>query len=105
MLKTGVVFHSERRHIYDRRRALSVVAWHVLTNGVKDKHAEPQKVAQSLMRFVYRAGVRHLPKGMTALQYTRQQLDRLEMGQELTHLVWGNKIFKLPPSGRASPIG
>lgn len=85
-------------------RKLLVAVWHVLTKGEKDKHAEPEKVAQSLLRFVYRTGVHHLPKGQTALQYTRQQLDRLEMGQELTHLVWGNKRFKLPPSSRASPL-
>jgi hypothetical protein len=84
-------------------RKLLVAVWHVLTKGEKDKHAEPQRVAQSLLRFVYRTGVRHLPKGQTALQYTRQQLDRLEIGQNLTHLVWGNKRFKLPPSSRASP--
>jgi hypothetical protein len=60
-------------------------------------------VAQSLMRFVYRTGVRHLPKGMTALEYTRQQLDRLEIGHELRQVIWGNKRFNLPPSSRASP--
>lgn len=84
-------------------RKLLVSVWHVLTKGEKDKHAESQRVAQSLMRFVYRTGVRRLPKGMTALEYTRQQLDRLEIGQELTHLVWGNKRFKLPPSSLAPP--
>jgi hypothetical protein len=86
-------------------RKLLVAVWHVLTKGEKDKHAEPQRVAQSFLRFVYRTGVRHLPKGQTALEHTRQQLDRLEMGQELTHLVWGNNRFKLPPSSRASPVG
>ena len=85
-------------------RKLLVAVWHVLIKSEKDKHAEPQKVAQSLLRFVYRTGVRHLPKGLTALEYTRQQLDRLEIGYELTHLEWGNKRFKLPPSSRASPI-
>ena len=56
------------------------------------------------MCFVYRTGVRHLSQGMTALQYTRQQLDRLDIGGELTHLVWGNKRFKLPASSRALPF-
>jgi transposase len=86
-------------------RKLLVAVWHVLTKQVKDKHAQPQLVAQSLLRFVYRTGVRHLPQGQTALQFTRQQLDRLEIGYDLTHLVWGNKRFKLPPSSRASPAG
>jgi hypothetical protein len=59
-------------------------------------------VAQSLLRFVYRTGARHLPQGRTALQYTRFQLDRLGIGAELTHLVWGSKSFKLALSSRAS---
>jgi hypothetical protein len=74
-----------------------------MTKGKKDKHAEPQRVAQSLLRFVYRTGVRHLPQGQTALEYTRQQLDHLEMGHELTHLVWGNKRHNLPLSSLAPP--
>ncbi len=84
-------------------RKLLVAVWHVLTRQVHDKHAIPQQVAQSLLRFVYRTGVRHLPEGQTALQYTRRQLDRLGLGHDLTHLVWGSKTFKLPPSSRASP--
>lgn len=86
-------------------RKLLVAVWHVLTKQVKDKHAVPLRVAQSLLRFVYRTGVRHLPQGVSALQYTRQQLDRLELGEELTHILWGSKTFKLPPSSRASPGG
>jgi hypothetical protein len=84
-------------------RKLLVAVWHVLTKGVGDKHAEPQKVAQSFLRFVYRTGVRHLPRGVTALEYTRQQLDRLDIGHDLTHLVWGNKRFKLPQSTLVPP--
>ena len=46
----------------------------------------------------YRVGVKNLPDGQSALQFTRDQLDRLKLGHDLTHLPWGSKHFKLPPS-------
>jgi transposase len=79
-------------------RKLLVVVWHVLTKAEADRHVTPHEAARSLFRFVYRAGVRHLPEGETALGYTRKHLDRLRIGQELTRIEWGSKRFKLPPS-------
>jgi hypothetical protein len=40
----------------------------------------------------------NLPEGQSALQFTRSQLDRMGIGQEVTHIPWGSKTFKLPPS-------
>jgi hypothetical protein len=40
---------------------------------------------------------------MSALAFTRIQLDRLGLGTELTHLPWSGKRYKLPPSLRAGP--
>lgn len=79
-------------------RKLLVAVWHVLTKEAADRYAEPADVACSLFRFVYKAGVRNLPEGQSALGFTRQQLDRLGIGAELTELPWGSKTFKLPPS-------
>jgi transposase len=84
-------------------RKLLVVVWHVLTKEVADRHAIPVDVARSFFRLAYRGGVRHLPKGEGALTFTRRQLDRLGIGQELTILPWGSKQFKLPPSSLAPP--
>jgi hypothetical protein len=42
--------------------------------------------------------ISNLPDGQSALQFTRNQLDRLEIGQEVTHIPWGSRCFKLPPS-------
>lgn len=83
-------------------RKLLVVVWHVLTKEVADRHAVPVDVAKSFFRLAYRMGVRHL-KGESALTFTRRNLDRLKLGQELTILPWGSKKFKLPPSSLASP--
>jgi transposase len=83
-------------------RKLLVVVWHVLTKEVADRHAIPVDVAKSFFRLAYRMGVRHL-KGESALSFTRRNLDRLKLGQELTVLPWGSKKFKLPPSSLAPP--
>ena len=83
-------------------RKLLVVVWHVLTKEVADRHAIPVDVAKSFFRLAYRMGVRHL-KGESALSFTRRNLDRLKLGQELTVLPWGSKQFKLPPSSLAPP--
>ena len=45
-----------------------------------------------------RMRARNLPEGQSALQFTRNQLDRLEIGQEVTHIPWGTRCFTLPPS-------
>jgi hypothetical protein len=47
---------------------------------------------------VFKVGVKHLPDGQSALQFTRNQLDRLGIGATLTEIPWGSKTFKLPPS-------
>jgi transposase len=79
-------------------RKLLVAVWHVLTEQVADRFAEPRQVACSMFAHAYRVGVKNLPDGRSALQFTRDQLDRLKLGHDLTHLPWGSKRFKLPPS-------
>ncbi len=41
---------------------------------------------------------KNLPHGQTALQFTRAQMDRLGIGQEVVIVPWGTKRHKLPPS-------
>lgn len=79
-------------------RKLLVAVWHVLSKECADRFAEPTNVARSFFGLAYDIGVRNLPGDLTALAFTRQQLDRLGLGAELTHLPWGSKTFKLPPS-------
>jgi len=55
-------------------------------------------VTCSFFALAYKVGVRNLPHGVGARQFVRDQLDRLGLGQELTHIPWGSKRFKLPPS-------
>jgi hypothetical protein len=46
--------------------------------------------------------IHNLPDGQSALQFTRNQLDRLKIGQDVTHIPWGSRRFKLPPSSLTS---
>jgi hypothetical protein len=85
--------------IGDIARKLLVAVWHVLTDETADRFADPVQVACALFAQAYKVGVANLPDGQSALQYTRRQLDRLQIGQHVTEIPWGSKRFKLPPSG------
>lgn len=82
-------------------RKLLIAVWHILSNGEVDRFATDEQVACSFFALAYKLQVRNLPDGMSALQFTRHHLDRLGIGQDLTHIRWGSKTFKLPPSGLA----
>jgi len=87
-----------RKAIVAIARKLLVAVWHVLTEQEADRFANPQQVACSLFAHAYKVGVKNLPDGQSALQFTRQQLDRLKLGRDLTVIPWGSKQYKLPPS-------
>ncbi len=77
--------------------------WFVLSEAKADPFAEPQRVAAAMHALAYRVGVKNLPKGQTAAAFARAQLDRMGIGQELTHIPWGSKKVKLPPSRLEEP--
>jgi len=79
-------------------RRLLVAVWHILTNEVADRHADATSVAASMYKLAYEIKVSNLPKGVSAKSFTRQQLDRLGIGQDLEVLPWGDHKVKLPPS-------
>jgi hypothetical protein len=79
-------------------RKLLVGVWHVLTKEEPDRFADPEQVARLFFGHAYRVGVKNLPDGQSAIQFTRSQMDRLGIGQEVAELRWGSKRFKLPPS-------
>jgi transposase len=79
-------------------RKLLVAVWHILSKEAADRYADPTQVACGLFAFAYRARVKNLPGGQSALQFTRDQMDRLGIGQDLLILPWGTKKYRLPPS-------
>lgn len=83
-------------------RKLLVVVWHVLTKEVADHNAADERVARSLFAFAYKVGVANLPDGLSAKAFTRQQLDRLGLGQKLVEMPWRSKKVRLPPPTRAT---
>lgn len=78
-------------------RKLLVAVWYVL-QGKTDKYAQPQAIAQKLLRFAYEVG-KDQRAGQTAAQFARVRLDALGLGRELTNIAWGSKKpIPLPPS-------
>ena len=70
-------------------RKLLVVIWHVLTAQVADRHADVQQVATKLMRWSWSL-TEAQRGGLTSRQFIRYQLVRLQLGDDLTHLRYGN---------------
>jgi len=79
-------------------RKLLVAVWHVLSEKTADRFADTGGVARSFFAHAYKVGVRNLPKGQSAVAFTREQLDRLGIGRDLQEIPWGSKPHKLPRS-------
>ncbi len=80
-------------------RKLLVTAWYVLAQHKTDRFAQPEAIAQKLLKFAYQLGKENRPKGQSAAQFVRQRLDTLHLGNELTSIAWGSKKpIPLPPS-------
>jgi transposase len=116
-------FHAVQKHLHWKRqfarleprlgrneaivaiaRKMLIAVWHVLTERCADRYADPERVGSAMFRFAYKVGVKNLPDGMSAVQYTRNQLDRLEIGQDLTRIRHGTKRPKLPKSRLAKDM-
>ena len=79
-------------------RKLLVTVWHVLARKVADRFAEEEKVSKKMLHFAYEVG-KEKRAGKSAAQFTREQMDTLGMGQDLTSIPWGSKKpIPLPPS-------
>jgi len=86
-------------------RRVLVVVWHVLTECVADRKADeetcPERsrrmVAFKLMLWAWKLGKeRH--GGLTTPQFVRAGLMRLEMGEDLTHIVRGGTVRPIAPT-------
>ena len=79
-------------------RKLLVTVWHVLARKMADRFAELEKVSKKMLHFAYEVGKANRA-GKTAAQFTRERMDALGMGQDLTSIPWGSKKpIPLPPS-------
>ena len=64
-------------------RKLLEAVWHVLSQRAADRFAEPGNVASAFFPACLPARGKNLPKGQSALAFTRTQLDRLGIGIDL----------------------
>lgn len=88
----------QKKAIVAIARKMLMMVWSLLSKQVADKFANPTQVACSMFAFAHKVRAKNLPNGLTALQFTRHQMDRLGIGQEVLIVPWGTKRFKLPPS-------
>jgi transposase len=72
-------------------RKLLVAVWYILAQHKTDRFAQPEAIAQKLLKFAYQLGKETRPKGQSAAQFVRQRLDVLQLGSELTCIAWGSK--------------
>jgi hypothetical protein len=79
-------------------RKLLITVWHVMRREIVDKHHDPRDIACSLFKLAYAVKVRNLPDKQSAIQFTRNQMDRLGIGADIETIPWGTKNVKLPPS-------
>ena len=79
-------------------RKLLITVWYVLARKVADRFAEPEKVSKKMLHFAYEVGKENRA-GKSAAQFTRERMDTLGLGSELTSIPWGaKKPIPLPPS-------
>lgn len=77
-------------------RKLLVVVWHVLHEREADRKADPEMVAFKLMMWAWKLG-KERRGGLTTPQFVRSGLMRLQMGEELTHIVRGGTVRPIAP--------
>ena len=80
-------------------RKLLVAVWYILAQHKTDRFAQPEAIAQKLLKFAYQLGKENRPKGQSAAQFVRQRLEALQLGHELNSIAWGSKKpIPLPPA-------
>jgi transposase len=81
-------------------RKLLVAVWHVLTYQVADRFSTPEIVANRFMNYAYGVHVRNLPHHQSASAFTRSQLDRLGIGNDLQQIRHRTRTIHLPLSAQ-----
>jgi len=60
-----------------------ITVWHLLAEEQADRFAVPTQVVGGLFAYAYKVKVKKLPGGQSARQFTRSQMVRLGVGQDL----------------------
>ncbi|MFQ5944522.1 MAG: IS110 family transposase [Anaerolineales bacterium] len=77
-------------------RKLLVAVWYVLTQRTSDRHADPDKVAFKYIMWSWKLDdVKR--NGMSTRQWARYHLMRLQLGEDLTHIMRGGHRYPIAP--------
>ena len=68
-------------------RKLLVAIWHVLSENVADRFADPSAVARSFYDHAYSIGRKNLPEGQSVMAFIRTQMDQLGIGKDLQEYI------------------
>jgi len=79
----------ENKAIVAIARKLLVAIWYVLSRRTADRNADPVRVATKLMRWSWELS-NEQRNGLSSRQFIRYHLMRLNLGQDLTHITYGN---------------
>ena len=77
-------------------RKLLVVVWHVLAEQVADREAQPERVAGKFLDWSWKLG-RANRAGLTTAAFIRRELERLQLGDEVTAVYRGKRTFRVAP--------
>jgi transposase len=78
-------------------RKLLVAVWYILTERTADRHADPDKVAFKYIMWSWKLDDAKR-KGMSTRQWARYQLMRLQLGEDLTHIMRGGHRYPIAPA-------
>ncbi|MFQ5962308.1 MAG: IS110 family transposase [Candidatus Methylomirabilales bacterium] len=77
-------------------RKLLVAVWYILTERTADRHADPDKVAFKYIMWSWKLDDAKR-NGLSTQQWTRYHLMRLQLGEDLTHIVRGGHRYPIAP--------
>jgi transposase len=78
-------------------RKLLVAVWYILTERTADRYADPDKVAFKYIMWSWKLDdVKR--NGMSTRQWARYHLMRLQLGEDLTHIMRGGHRYPLAPT-------
>ena len=78
-------------------RKLLVVIWHLLSEKETDRHADPDRVAFSLMSWGWQVKPEWCD-GLSTSQFTRYHLLQLDLGHDLDYIIRGKAKRRIAPA-------
>ena len=77
-------------------RKMLVAVWYILSERTSDRHADPDKVAFKYIMWSWKLDdVKR--NGMSTRQWARYHLMRLQLGEDLTHVMRGGNRYPIAP--------